>query len=298
MAVVIGANSSGNCIATAIASKVLPRKKGLAITAIFVVLGLYLEGSKLDKAVAGGILSGTSAPEIVILVTLAGAFVATALATYFGMPVSTSQCLAVSFGLASFYMGEALNLIYIKWMVFAWFATPVMAGFLSLIFYYAYFKFAKRVDSHHVTGTLPILMLTMTSIFAAYTLGANTGGFLVSIAGASGNQSVLLVSLLPIAIAIYFLSWPVIRTIGVGISELGIVTATVSQLAAAIVMYVFTQYHIPTSLSLAIVGGVGGIGIGYGPGFKTLRRFGKIAAWWLVTPAVSGIISVMILYLL
>ncbi|MFC1455057.1 anion permease [Candidatus Undinarchaeota archaeon] len=299
MALVIGANSSGNCIATAISSKIMPKNKALAITALFMMLGLYLEGSKMEGSVSGGIIAGAVAPEIIIVAALSGALVATALATYFGMPISTSQCIATSFAVSAFFVGAALNLLYIKSMILAWILTPLMAAILSIAFYAVYFVVAKKVDSIHLSGTFPIILLTITSIFAAYSLGANTGGFLVSIAQSSGisNMSVLLVSIIPIGLAVYFLSWKVIQTIGMGITELGIITATVSQLAAAIVMYSFTQYSIPTSLSLAIVGGVAGIGIGFGSGWKTVRAFGKVAFWWVVTPIISAIISVAIIYL-
>ena len=299
MALVIGANSSGNCIATAISSKVLPKNKGLTITALFIMLGLYLEGSKLEGAVGGGILTGMTVPEVVIVASLLGALIATVIATFVGMPISTSQCIATSFAFSAFAIGQSLNLAYIELMVASWILTPVMAAVLAIIFYAVYFKLAKKFNNQHLSGTFPIILLTMTSIFAAYTLGANTGGFLVSIAQSSGvlHGHVLLASIIPIGFAAYLLSWKVIRTIGVGITELGILTATVSQLAASIVMYIFTQYSIPVSLSMAIVGGVAGIGIGFGPGWKTIKRFAKVASWWIVTPIISAVISVAIVYL-
>lgn len=70
-------------------------------------------------------------------------------------------------------------------------------------------------------------------------------------------------------------------------------------LAAAIWLNIATFFNAPVSTTHSIVGGVLGAGIAAGGfGIANWPVFGKIAASWVISPVLGGIIAALFLYLI
>lgn len=288
-AILIGANSSGNCVGPGIGCGAYSRKFAIGLLVIFVSAGILVEGSKMVGAVEGGILGGAVSTTAVAFALLS-ALAAMAVATYFKMPVSSSQPLAVSFALSAFLAGSAVNFAFVGKIFATWLLTPVASGILAALIYAGYFRFRKHLRAAS-RNSVSYVLLILSSAYAAYALGANTNGFLISIMEAvpADVGLVYAVNVLAMVAGIVFLSGGVTKTIGGGIADMGLMTAMSAQFAAALIMHFFTQFHIPVSLSQAVVGGVAGIGIAYGSHGMTIRQLKQIVDWWVFTPLIAAV---------
>jgi len=295
MALIIGANSSPNCIAAAVGGRVIRLKTGLLLAVVFVTAGLLLEGSYMDKSIEGGIVpAGALTPDLITLAIL-GAAIATALATYFRMPTSTSQSIAMALAAASTASGTAVNLFYIRNMLMAWIFTPIAAAILSMTFFNIYSILHSRIQSRLNFERVSLLLLLITSAYSAYALGANTGGFLFAVLGVqSMGTSFLYPAAIALVLGILFFSSGIIKTIGTKLAQLGLMSAVVAQLSAAIIVHMFTRFHIPVSLSHAIVGGIAGIGFAYGTMGVNVKQLKSIICWWVLTPAIAFTVTYLL----
>ncbi|SCP05361.1 sodium-dependent phosphate transporter, putative [Plasmodium ovale] len=141
MAFVTGANDIANTFSTSIGSKALTIKKALIIAFFFEALGASLLGGTVTDSIRSKIINFEAfydAPEFLMLgmfSALMGATIWLAIATCFGLPVSTTHSIIgalLGFGLAA---GHSKS---IKWekihsIVISWFAAPILAGSCSAI---------------------------------------------------------------------------------------------------------------------------------------------------------------------
>ncbi len=94
-----------------------------------------------------------------------------------------------------------------------------------------------------------------------------------------------------LALSVGIVTWgsSVVETVGKKITVLSVKSAFVAQFSAALVMMVVSRLGIPASTSMAIVGGVMGVGIARGVRSVELRTVAKIMGmWYAAIPAVAG----------
>ncbi|KEG04982.1 sodium-dependent phosphate transporter, putative [Plasmodium vinckei vinckei] len=141
MAFVTGANDIANTFSTSIGSKSLTIKKALIIAFIFEALGASLLGGTVTDSIRSKIINFEAfynAPEFLMLgmfSALMGASMWLAIATFLGLPVSTTHSIVgalLGFGLSA---GHANS---VKWekiqsIIISWFAAPLIAGSCSAI---------------------------------------------------------------------------------------------------------------------------------------------------------------------
>lgn len=292
LAAVLGANSSANCVGPAIGGGALSFRKGLILTTFFVLLGLALEGPKMMGSVGGGILVQATLPQNIVLISLAAALAATGLATYLRFPISTSQSLALAvIGVAAFST-LPLNTPYLQLLGICWAITPFASAILAILLYHLYNFLSSRTPNHIKLDRMTFALLMVTIAYSGYTIGANTGGFLIALLATAATGP--LITIYPAAafsIGLLFLSRGIIRTVGTKITQLGLTTAMIAQLAAAITLHIFTNFGLPVSQSQAVVGGVVGVGLAYGTNSVNFRKLRSIVFWWAFTPAIAFAIA-------
>lgn len=87
-----GVNDAANSIATVVATRALPPVAAVGLAAVFNFLGAFL-GTAVAKTVGSGIVFPEFIDTALILGTVIGGIVWTAVASYFGIPISVSHAL-------------------------------------------------------------------------------------------------------------------------------------------------------------------------------------------------------------
>ncbi|RAP26980.1 inorganic phosphate transporter [Candidatus Marinamargulisbacteria bacterium SCGC AG-343-D04] len=139
----IGANDVANAMGTSVGSKALTLKNAVIVAAILEFSGAFLVGSHVTDTVRKGLIDPSifmSTPNIVIfgmLSALLAAAVWLQIATYFGLPVSTTHSIVGAIlGFALVAGGvDAINWIKVLKIVASWVVSPLLGGvFAFLIF--------------------------------------------------------------------------------------------------------------------------------------------------------------------
>ncbi len=188
-------------------------------------------------------------------------------------------------------------------VVFVLVVTLVISTIATLI---VYFYWKKRVGTkgdqlHEVSR----ILLVMAAVAMAFSFGANdvanSAGPLAAIFYALGYGDLVTSAWYAIIVAAIGLSagiamWgsKVIGTIGEKITPLSPPTAYVAQMAATLTMLVVSRLGLPVSTSMAIVGGVMGVGLSRGIRSVNKKLIARIFGLWLIAlPATTTIAYVL-----
>lgn len=293
--VVLGANNASACFGTSIGAGFIryPTAAVLATTGIF--LGVVLEGTKLSKAVFGGILTRTSLEtgSAIIIAVL----VVMVIATLFHLPLSLSESLigsAIGIGLGS---GVDVNWSFASTVIAFWVITPFSAAILSIIIH----NIITRV-THSVKNLLTLnyfygKVTLALSFYVAYVLGANGVGLINGIYKPFiGNEWIsTIASGMATASGIYFLSRGTTESVGKRIVGLSPLSALVAQLSGALVVHLFTQFGLPVSITQALTGAVFSIGLAKKIALINKRTVRNIIMGWILAPMIGATISYLIM---
>lgn len=139
----IGANDVANAMGTSVGSGVLTLKQAVLVAAIFEFAGAFLVGAHVTDTVRKGMFN----PEIFatdiyalvygMMAALMAAGVWLQLATYFGMPVSTTHSIVGAVvGFVLILQGyDAINWAKIANIVASWVISPLMSGSISYLIF-------------------------------------------------------------------------------------------------------------------------------------------------------------------
>lgn len=140
MAFAIGANDVANGMATAVGAKAITPKQAALLASVLEFSGAAMFGATVTKTIASGIISTAHIqnPNYIIygaLSALLAAGVWVMVATYFGMPVSTTHSIIggmIGFGLVS----GGVKVVY--WsklisIVLSWVISPIAGGVLAFL---------------------------------------------------------------------------------------------------------------------------------------------------------------------
>lgn len=193
-------------------------------------------------------------------------------------------------------------------IIFAFTVTLVVST-IATIFIYHYWRnniLLKRRDPLHEVSKI---LLIMASAAMAFSFGANdvanSAGPLAAIFYALGYGDVstsawyaIIVSAIGLSTGIATWGSKVIGTIGEKITPLSPSTAYIAQIAATLTMLVVSRLGLPVSTSMAIVGGV--IGVGLSRGIKSIntRLIARIFGLWLIALPATMAIAYMLTKLL
>lgn len=286
----LGSNDSANIFGTGVAAKIIKYRTAIILISIFVVLGAIIEGEKcfatLDK------LSNLTATSSFFAALAAGATMF--FLTYLALPCSTSQAIVGAILGAGIVLGTADFSILYK-ITACWLLAPLSAAFISFTLYHIIGFFFERYIVDLKQRSLFILFgLLFAGCFGAFALGSNNVANITGIYVGSGLLTPfegVLIGGLSIAGGVLTYSKKVMMTVGKEITHMDEYSAFIAELSEAFTVEIFTHVGVPVSTSQAIVGGV--VGVGFVKGVKTVNKKTvlNIAAGWVSTPLVSGIIS-------
>jgi len=298
----IGANDAANCVGADIGSRRMSLKEGIIITCLFSFLGALLFGSRVIKTVGKGVVPlDNLEPRMAMLVALAaccGAGLWVFVATYRKMPVSTSHSIVGAVAGAGLAVSTPIYWQKISEIFLSWVLTPFGSGILAFLFYpimrKVFFSLVPRKFESVVTRWLLIL----SSIYLAFTWGANDVANATGVMVGSGIFSVFWATVVGgVAIVFGITTWgyKVIETVGFKITHMLPMMAFVAEVASAVNVQIYTQLGIPVSTSHSMVGAVIGVGFARGISAVNKRIIRDMVVVWSLTPFMSGLISFIIL---
>jgi len=136
----IGANDVANSMGTSVGSGALTLTKAVIVAGVFEFLGAFLVGKHVTTTISKGIVNPVSIEPHLLMLGMLSALIAAALwvtiATYFGLPVSTTH--SIVGGVMGFAM--ILNVRLILWhklidIVASWIISPVSGALISYLIF-------------------------------------------------------------------------------------------------------------------------------------------------------------------
>jgi inorganic phosphate transporter, PiT family len=319
----LGSNDAANIFGTAVGSKMIRFRNAALIASIFVILGAVFQGKggaeTLNSlgavdALAGGFTVSFCAAITVLFMTKRG------------LPVSTSQAIVGAIMGWTYFTGNEADYRVLTKIVSTWISGPLLGMAFSAGLYVLLRSFLARAKFHVIKlDTYIRLSLVLVGAFGAYSLGANNIGNVMGVFISAapnielnfglfvldGVQVLFLIGGLAIALGIYTYSEKVMNTVGNGILSLSPEAAIVVVFSQAIVLFLFSSLKlaefmtsiglppfpmVPVSSTQVVVGSVLGIGLIKGTREIKVKTLLGIAAGWITTPIVAGILSFFLLF--
>ena len=286
----LGANDSANIFGTGYATGLVKYRTAIWLTAVFLMIGAVLEGSKCMEVV--GDLSHLTAIEA-FYCALAAAITMTAL-TILAIPASCSQAI-IGAVLGAGILSSTADFSKLYKIVACWVFTPICALFTAYLLHRILgFVVNKTVTSLTKRSLLYSAGIIVVGCYGAYTLGANNVANVTGIYVGSGVLSAEVAAViggLSIALGVLTYSRKVMETVGKGIVPLDPFSALVAVLAEALSLHLFTQIGVPVSSSQAIVGAVVGVGLVGDVQTVSLKMLSRISIGWIMTPVAGGVLA-------
>jgi PiT family inorganic phosphate transporter len=260
--------------------------------AFFVIMGALLQGHKVMKTIGKGIVT-EELPPLAIIVAMLSAGLFVTLATFFKIPVSTSQAIVGGVGGVGFAVGAEVDLSKMLTIVQAWVISPFLTATLAFFLYHLFAIPLRRIRRVAIWDRIFGVLVISSASYVAFSLGANNVGNAVGPIANIGEPSIWLILMGGAALAIGSLTYGrgVTETVGGGITPLDPMSAFAAQASAALAIHFFSILGIPVSTSQAIVGAVVGVGLVKGARAISKKRIIEIVIGWAATPTIAGLSS-------
>jgi len=265
------------------------------ISAVGMILGVTLEGSKMFSGLAGSLAGSTT--ESILLTTLIVSVAFTLVLTILSLPVSFSMVMVAAFLGATISSSITVSLSRSAEIILFWFLAPLIAALLTFVLYdfttnfFSRFGFVK-VDLFNRAGS------AIAAILVSYTLGANNIGLIYGGTLVMGN-SIQVVVIMAITFA---------AVIGMAISTRSSVSGTIGDKmlslspqgvfvafgASAAVVWVGTQFAIPLSISQCLLGGMLGAAYTKAIAVFNQRLVIETTSVWVVAPVISFFVGYLL----
>ena len=287
----IGANDASNVFGTAVESGIIRYRNAAMLCAAAVIVGAVLQGQE-------GIETLSSLTEhnsrTLLIVSLSAAFTVTIM-TFLGLPISTSQAMVGAIA------GIGLATDNMQWnglvkCGICWAATPVGAMVISVVVYIILRTAIRHIPMSILTRDKLLWGgLIVVGVYGSYALGANnvanaTGIFAGHVEGID-DQQLALIGGLAIAAGVLTGSRIVMKTVGKGIMKMDAFTALVAVCSMSLTVHIFAMVGVPVSTSQGIIGAIIGLGLIKGVHSIHFKAIKPIMCGWILTPAISLILS-------
>lgn len=268
-----GMNDAANSIATIVSTKVLSPRAAVAWAAFFNFAAAGIFGVHVANTIGKGIVNPVIINEYFIFASLVGAVLWTHYCTHFGLPISVSHALIggmigpaiITGGTEFLVMGGIIKVV--AFIVL----SPVIGFILGHFIMVLTLHLFKRTAPRRVDSLFRVMQLVSSGIFslghgsndAQKTMGIiavllYTTGYL----GAEFYVPVWVIIAAYTAIALGTLAggWKVIRTLGVGLTDLKPVHGFCAETAGAVTIISASLMGIPVSTTHTVTGSIMGVG--------------------------------------
>ncbi len=318
----LGANDTANIFGSAVGSRMLSFRKAAIICSLFVIAGAIFQGGGTTETLNS--LGATEEFKHAFIITLS-AGITVFVFSLLALPVSTSQAIVGAIIGWNLFAGLPTDFDVIKKIFLSWILCPILAAVFSVTLFLLINIFIRRSGINiFMHDALIRWGLIVVGAFGAYSLGANnianiTGVFIPAATLNNINAGIpvsidiqlFFLGAIAISLGVFTFSHRTIKTIGTKIFKITPEMAFIVVLAHSLVLFIFSSSKlstlavslglfpiplVPVSSSHAIVGAIIGLGLlkgGYGINYKVT---GEIAAGWIITPLLSGILTFSIFW--
>jgi len=306
-----GLNDAANAIATAVSTRALSPRAAVMLASLFNFAGAAT-GLEVARTIGKGILIPEAISYLTVIAALAAVIIWTALATYYGLPVSLTHGFIA--GLATAGMaavgGEAVVWGIMGRVLAAVVTAPVLGfvgGFAGMVCLYWIFRRSAPDKMRSLFSNLQI----PAAAFVAYSHGKNDGQMPIGVITMAlvifyNDTSiwdripwwVIIISALAISSGMSIGGWRVIKTIGMRVTTLRPVHGFAAQASAATVIEIASQLGIPVSTTHCVSSSI--MGVGATKRFSAVRWgvAGNIVAAWILTFPICGGLGYLFAFLL
>ncbi len=306
-----GMNDAANSIATIVSTKVLSPLGAVAWAAFFNFAAYFIFGIGVAATIGKGIVDPKLINVYFILAALIGAIVWTYVCTHYGMPISVSHALIggligpglVAGGLAAITGGKILTVLLFIIL------SPLVGLTLGYLVMILVMHLFRRTAPLKVDGYFRVLQLASSAVFslghgsndAQKTMGiiwALLIGAQVLPQDAALPHWVIISCYLAIALGTLSGGWKVIKTLGVGLTDLKPVGGFCAETAGAITVIGSSLGGIPVSTTHTITGSIMGVGLTRRLSAVRWGVAGNIVTAWVLTIPATMLLAGLIYALL
>jgi PiT family inorganic phosphate transporter len=298
-----GMNDAANSIATIVSTRVLPPWLAVAWAAFFNFAAVGTFGVAVATTIGKGIVDPTVITPWLVLAALSGAILWSATCTKFGLPISVSHSLIgglAGAGVAHSGTGVLVTGGLAKVALFI-ILSPVLGAVLGYLLMVAVFWIFRRWTPRRVDRFFRVGQLVSS---AAFSLGhgsndaQKTMGIIAVLLFSTGYIDTFHVPLWVVlaaygAIALGTLTggWRVIKTMGMGLTDLKPVGGFCAETGGALSLFFASVLGIPVSTTHTITGAIVGVGSTVNPSAVRWGVAGRIVWAWVLTVPCTAFLS-------
>ena len=286
----LGANDAANIFGPAVSSGMVKFRTAAIFITIFVILGAIIGGMPGMKTL-GALTSQNVNTAFVISVAAA---IAVTLLIILKLPVSASQAVVGAI-LGIGILQKQVNLGSLKKIIICWICTPIGAAIIAILLYMLLTYILRKRNVHFLDFDRTVrFMLIFSGAYGAYALGANNVANVTGVYFQAGMLTPFLAALvgsISIAFGAVTYSRNLMTTVGKSIIPLNAFCALIVVLSGAITVDIFAHIGVPVSTSQAVIGAVLGVGIIRNVKAVNFKVLYRIFSGWLITPAISCLLS-------
>ena len=291
----LGSNNSSNIFGPAVTSGLVSYKKAIIVSAFFVFVGSVVGG--INGLNTLGALTNLNI-ELLSL-ALFCAFLAMIFMSFFGLPASATQAVVGALIGLSILKGTFNSLILTRIFI-SWILTPIGALIFAFILYRLLALMFRKFLGITAQDKFLKVLTWLAICYSAYSLGANN---VANVTGVFADvlltpSFLLIIGGLSIAVGILTTNKKVLYTVGKGIVELDHFSSSVSILGTGVTLWIYSLIGVPVSAAQATIGAIVGVGIATGTRTFDTGTIMKVIFGWVGTPMISGIISLIVLFLI
>lgn len=266
-------NSSSLFISGLTSSSIAKFKVAGSFTALSMILGLIVEGWKMEPE--NLVVEDAFYPSLLTILIILS------ISNFLSIPISVSSISVASLIGASISLSTQVNLIFLITTVLAWFVAPLSSILLTSILYNVMRNVLKLLSLGLLSLLNKIIAYTAT-FYAAYVLSANNLGFLLSMLDKGSGPSYL-IALMGIVFGSLFFSERISYIIGERLAILSPVKLSSSLLSSSIILWILTQFSIPSAITQIILGGLIGTAVSSPSSTINIKLFKKLIISWIIT---------------
>ena len=300
-----GFHDTANAMATPIATRALTPKTAVTLAAVLNLVGAFLS-TEVAKTISGGLIregdGGVFITPTMIFAGLIGAIVWNMTTWLLGLPSSSSHALfggLIGAAVVGAGFGAIDGGVFLSKIVFPAVLAPLIAGLVAFTAAKIALALTRSMPSERgrfrygQVFTSSLVALAHGTNDAQKTMGVITLTLIAANMqdpGSGPELWVIVVCALAIAIGTYVGGWRIIRTMGVGITDVTPPQGFAAE--ASTTATILASSHLGFALSTTQVASGSVIGSGLGRDRRAVRWgvAGRIAIAWLITlPASAGV---------
>ncbi len=298
-----GMNDAANSIATVVSTKVLPPLVAVVWAAFFNFAAVFFFGVHVATTIGKGIVDPLVINEFIILAALIGSVIWVYTCTHLGLPISVSHALIGGLIGPSLLVGGKSVLIMSGITKVALFIvlSPIIGlllGYFIMILTMFVFQRTAPLKVDHLFRGLQLVSSAIFSIGHGTNDAQKTMGIISVLLFSTGRLGpefhvpawVIIASYSAISLGTLAGGWKVIKTLGLGLTDLKPVHGFSAETAGAITIIGSSLAGIPVSTTHTITGSIMGVGMTRRLSAVRWGVVGKIIAAWVLT--IPGTIAI------